>query len=155
MVSKKSEVQSAHNSLLWDLVFLHTSLTDKTKTWLAFKQSVCAVCVYRIGSNEPMGSCWFGSHAPEAGRCHWQQMLDAVRKPVAQWHRLCDVNTADKQLRRVSTMDSASSLPPTPSSSSTSPIPLAGPFEARLSVDSSNTHTTYSTLIGRRFSHAH
>lgn len=57
-----------------------------------------------------MGCCWFGSQAPVAGRCHWQQMLDNVRKPVAQWHRLCESTAVEKQLRQAST-DESTSMP--------------------------------------------
>lgn len=95
-----------------------------------------------------MGCCWFGSQAPTAGRCHWQQMLDNVRKPVAQWHRLCDFATVDRQLRQASIDDppltpthlsitTATSLPPHP------PARMALLFESDDVTTGSDTERTH------------
>ncbi|XP_078126223.1 synaptotagmin Va [Sander vitreus] len=53
----------------------------------------------KLGSNDAIGKFWIGYGASGVGLRHWSDMLANPRRPVAQWHSLCQEEEVDAALK--------------------------------------------------------
>ena len=66
---------------------------------LLFSKTELKITVYdydKLGSNDAIGMIHVGYTASGAGLRHWTDMINAPRRPIAQWHTLQEIEGGDK-----------------------------------------------------------